>query len=131
MSQFAYLKVEDPNDPYIEFQRSYPLATLPDAPHRPTVLTTAPTSVHLSWQPGMDTGHSQLVSYRLEYFSPEWPANILGWTVIVDECDANHNNYKISGLKPDTYYMFAVRARNEFGYGPPSPASDLIKTSGN
>jgi hypothetical protein len=129
MSQFGFLKVEDPNDPYIEFQRSYPLATLPAAPHQPQILAVTSNSMQIAWQPSMHTGHSQLVSYRIEYFSPEWSRSALGWTIIVDEVDANENDYKVTGLKPDTFYMFVVRARNEFGYGAPSQVSELTKTT--
>ncbi len=35
----------------------------------------------------------------------------------------------MNNLQPDTYYTFVVRARNDQGHGPPSPASDLIRTA--
>jgi hypothetical protein len=73
-------------------------------------------------------GRSRILSYRIEYFSPEWPRNSLGWLVFADDIAAHTNFYTVNSLQSDTYYLFIIRARNEQGYGAPSPASELVKT---
>lgn len=36
--------------------------------------------------------------------------------------------HTVDGLKPDTTYVFIIRAENTEGFSSPSPASDSIKT---
>lgn len=124
----ALLKVEDPNDQSVEFKRNYDTTALPSSCGQPTVLSITSNSIQLTWQPSSYSGRSKLVAYRIEYFSPEWSRNSLGWVILVDDIPAHTNFYTVSSLQPDTYYLFIVRARNEQGYGPPSPVSDLVKT---
>jgi hypothetical protein len=125
----ALLTVENPNNQYVEFQRNYETTALPSAPAQPVIIHSTSNSVTLSWQPSSHSGHSPLVSYAIEYFSPEWPKTLPGWLVLVDNVPITASSYTIESLMPDTYYMFMIRARNSQGYGPPSQVSDLTKTS--
>jgi hypothetical protein len=83
--------------------------------------------VSLTWQASSHSGHSPLKSYTIEYYSPEWPKSLPGWHILAENIPAV-NSFIVENLQPDTYYMFMVRAKNEQGYGPPSQASDLVKT---
>lgn len=126
-STWAKLLIENPNNIHIRFQRNYDHSALPSAPSQPTSLTTTSTSVQLTWQPSSHTGHSKLVGFSIEYYSPEWSLNN-GWSMLTDNIPPLANFYTISDLIPDTYYMFIVRAKNEQGWGPPSQVSDLVRT---
>lgn len=123
----AFLNVENPNNQYAEFQRNYETTALPSAPTQPVILLATATSVSLSWQPSSHSGHSPLLSYTIEFFSPEWPESLPGWKIAAKNIPAI-SSYTIENLQPDTYYMFMVRARNTQGFGPPSQVSDLSKT---
>lgn len=123
----AYLNIENPNNQYVEFRRNYQATALPSAPTQPLILTTTTNSVSLSWQPSSHSGHSPIRSYVIEYFSPEWPKYLPGWTLLIDNI-LPINSYTVENLQSDTYYMFIVRARNDQGFGPPSQVSDLVKT---
>ena len=127
VSMSAYLSVENPNNQYVEFRRNYEATALPSAPTQPILLKITSNSVSLTWQASSHSGHSPIRSYAIEYFSPEWPKFLPGWTMLVDNISPI-NSYTVENLQPDTYYMFIVRARNDQGYGPPSQVSDLIKT---
>lgn len=124
----AQLTVENPNNQYVEFQRNHEATALPSAPAQPIVFKISSKSVSLSWQASSHSGHSPIRAYMLEYFSPEWPDTLPGWTVLSDEIPAHVNSFIVENLSPDTYYMFMVRARNDQGYGPPSQVSDLVRT---
>jgi hypothetical protein len=76
------LKVEDPNDPNVEFKRNYDSLALPSACGQPTVLTITSKTIQLTWQTSINFGRTKIISYRIEYFSPEWPRNSLGWVEI-------------------------------------------------
>lgn len=123
----AMLRVENPNNQYAEFQRNFETTVLPSAPTQPVILLTTATSVSLSWQASAHSGHSPLVSYTIEFFSPEWPQRLPGWVVVAKDLPTV-SSFTVEGLVPDTYYMFMIRAKNSQGYGPPSKVSDLTKT---
>jgi hypothetical protein len=103
---------------------------LPSAPTQPIVISTTSHSVRLAWQSSSHSGHSPLRSYTLEYYSPEWQRSLSpGWLVLADNIEPSSTSYTVENLLPDTYYMFAVRGRNDQGFGPSSATSDLVKTS--
>jgi len=126
-SMMASLTIENPNNQYAEFQRNFETTALPSAPAQPVILLTTSNSVSLSWQASSHSGHSPLVSYSIEYFSPQWPEHQPGWITAAKDL-AVVGSFTVENLQPDTFYMFMIRARNSQGYGPPSKVSDLIKT---
>ena len=63
----AYLNVENPNNQYAEFRRSYEATALPSAPTQPVVLATTSNSVIFSWPASSHSGHSPIRSYAIEY----------------------------------------------------------------
>lgn len=127
VSMPASLNVENPNNQYVEFQRNFDTTALPSAPSKPLILLATATSISLSWQPSSHSGHSPIVLYTIEYFSPEWPETHPGWVVVAENLPGV-SSFTVNNLQPDTYYMFLVRAKNMQGYGPPSQVSELTKT---
>jgi hypothetical protein len=128
-SRPGYLVVENPNNQYIQFQRNQEPTALPSAPTQPIVTSIGKRELQLTWQPSSHSGHSPIRSYSIEYYSPEWSKQSAGWLILAN--DIYSTNFKILNnnlLKPDTYYMFIVRARNDQGYGAPSQVSDIVKT---
>jgi len=51
-----------------------------------------------------------------------------GWAVAAS--DVTQTRCLLEHLRPNTSYMFLVRARNRHGLSLPSPVSDVITTSG-
>ena len=111
LSSPAELKVEDPNDPNIVFKRNFDLLALPYAPTQPTVLSITSDTILLTWQPNSYTGHSSLVSYRIEYYSPELSTHSLGWTVIADNIPSNKKH--IHNYKFTTGYVLHVYCKSK------------------
>lgn len=62
--------------------------------------------------------------YSVELFSPDLQQ---GWLVAADRIRVR--KYTVTGLRPDTTYVFIVRARNSYGLGRTSPISKAIKTT--
>lgn len=130
-SMEAYLLVENPNNPNVEFKRNQEISALPSAPTQPQIGKVTARSVTISWQFRSHTGHSLLVSYSIEYFSPEWSRNLPGWELLAENLSPLTNSFTVDNLLPDTYYTFIIRARNGHGFGSPSQRSDFVKTSRN
>lgn len=124
----SYLNVENPQNQFVEFQRNHLNSALPTAPGQPIILQVNTNSLTLSWQASAHSGHSPVRSFLIEYYSPEWPSLLPGWTILIEEIPVHITSYQITNLSPDTYYMFTVRAKNSQGFGPPSPVSDLVRT---
>lgn len=127
-SYVSYLNVENPQNQFVEFQRNHLSTVLPSAPTQPVIFKVTINSVTLSWQTGAQNGHLSISNFIIEYYSPEWPLSLPGWTVLIDDIPSNVFSYQINNLSADTYYIFTVRAKNFHGYGPPSPSSDFVRT---
>ncbi|XP_059470843.1 roundabout homolog 2-like isoform X3 [Neocloeon triangulifer] len=96
--------------------------TLPGAPNRPNVSNISDTSVLLNWKSG-SPGASPLVGFTVEVFSSELQS---GWSVAAHRVTGS--SIKITQLKPNTSYIFVIRAENSHGLSPPSPLSDRVHT---
>ncbi|XP_052804900.1 roundabout homolog 2-like isoform X2 [Mya arenaria] len=99
------------------------LTQLPPAPEKPVVSDVTNTSVRLSWLLVRITDNTPIMGYVVEYFeygsSQSWQS--------ADRLYVQ-KDVIITGLKPDTTYVFLVRAVNSYGTGGPSPLSDKIRT---
>nr|KAG5705527.1 hypothetical protein BaRGS_009180 [Batillaria attramentaria] len=104
------------------FHRMPKPSTFPDPPSKPVITGVTDTSVHISWQAERDLGKSPVTGYVLEYFSYELPE---GWVRVPDVIQTE--TYTVHNLKPETSYIFTVRAQNAFGISEPSPPSEAIK----
>ncbi|XP_064129163.1 roundabout homolog 2 isoform X1 [Loxodonta africana] len=102
--------------------KSYDLNDLPGPPSKPQVTDVTKNSVTLSWQPGTP-GTFPASAYVIEAFSQSVSNS---WQTV-----ANHVKttlYTVRGLRPNTIYLFMVRAINPQGLSDPSPMSDPVRT---
>ncbi|XP_050812267.1 roundabout homolog 2 isoform X12 [Gopherus flavomarginatus] len=102
--------------------KNYDLNDLPGPPSKPQVTDVTKNSVTLSWQPGTP-GNLPASAYIIEAFSQSVSNS---WQTV-----ANHVKttlYTLRGLRPNTIYLFMVRAINSQGLSDPSPMSDPVRT---
>uniref|UniRef100_A0A8C5TDN3 Roundabout guidance receptor 2 n=1 Tax=Malurus cyaneus samueli TaxID=2593467 RepID=A0A8C5TDN3_9PASS len=102
--------------------KSYDVNELPGPPSKPQVTDVTKNSVTLSWQPGTP-GSLPASAYIIEAFSQSVSNS---WQTV-----ANHVKstlYTVRGLRPNTIYLFMVRAINSQGLSDPSPMSDPVRT---
>ncbi|XP_020927055.1 roundabout homolog 2 isoform X13 [Sus scrofa] len=102
--------------------KNYDLNDLPGPPSKPQVTDVTKNSVTLSWQPGTP-GTLPASAYIIEAFSQSVSNS---WQTV-----ANHVKttlYTVRGLRPNTIYLFMVRAINPQGLSDPSAMSDPVRT---
>ncbi|XP_034971675.2 roundabout homolog 2 isoform X4 [Zootoca vivipara] len=102
--------------------RNYDSKDLPGPPSKPQVMDVTKNSVTLSWQPGTP-GNLPTSAYIIEAFSQSVSNS---WQTV-----ANHvktTPYIVRGLRPNTIYLFMVRAINSQGLSDPSTMSDPVRT---
>ena len=119
----ARLTVANPTNPNIQFHRLAGPGSYPSAPQRPRLASRNTTSVELTWRPGRQTGGSALQGYRVERYSPDTTD---GWVTAVTRVTAE--TVTVTGLRPDTTYVFGVRAENGQGLSPLSELSPPVHT---
>ncbi|CAN9511216.1 unnamed protein product [Ophioblennius macclurei] len=95
---------------------------LPGPPSKPQVTDVTKNSVSLSWQPGM-VGASPVSSFVIEAFSQSVSNS---WQTVADHVKTTQ--YTVKGLRPNTIYLFMVRAVNSQGLSDPSPMSEPVRT---
>ncbi|KAK1786496.1 hypothetical protein P4O66_018167 [Electrophorus voltai] len=95
---------------------------LPGPPSKPQVTDVTKSSVSLSWQAGL-VGASPVSSYVIEAFSQSVSNS---WQTVADHVKSTQ--YTIRGLRPNTIYLFMVRAVNAQGLSDPSPMSEPVRT---
>ncbi|XP_054455541.1 roundabout homolog 2 isoform X5 [Anoplopoma fimbria] len=95
---------------------------LPGPPSKPQVTDVTKNSVSLSWQPGM-AGASPVSSYVIEAFSQSVSNS---WQTVADHVKTTQ--FTVKGLRPNTIYLFMVRAVNSQGLSDPSPMSEPVRT---
>ena len=122
-SYSASLSVENPKNPNIIFHKTPDPATFPQAPTKPKIVDRRATSVTISWRRNTSIGRSPLIGYTIEYFSFDLET---GWVVAAHRVTSE--TYTVHNLKPDTSYVFLVRAENSDGLSHPSPVSERVRT---
>ena len=122
-SASARLTVANPQNPDVTLYRLSEPDTYPSAPQRPRVAERTESSVTLSWRPGEQMGASALLGYTVELYSPDSPA---GWVTAVRRLAAE--TVTVSALRPDSTYVFGVRAENGQGVSPLSELSVPVHT---
>ncbi|CDR00514.1 unnamed protein product [Oncorhynchus mykiss] len=93
-------------------------------PSKPDVTDVTKNSVSLSWQPGL-TGATPISSFVIEAFSQSVSNS---WQTVADHVKTTQ--YTVKGLRPNTIYLFMVRAVNTQGLSDPSPMSEPVRTQG-
>ena len=100
---------------------------VPPAPSKPTAAVTGGgTSVELNWTMQNDSGAPVTTwQYVKKAGGNAWEAS---WTTM-DGIDGSTTTFTVTGLSPNTSYLFKVRGVNITGPGAESPASDAVQTS--
>ncbi|XP_065216561.1 roundabout homolog 2 isoform X2 [Planococcus citri] len=112
--------------PTANIHRTPDPSKFPGPPGTPRILNVTNSSVSLSWtSPIPQNGVSPLIGYTVEYFSADLQT---GWVVAANRI--TNDTITITDLKPDTTYVFVVRAENSHGISIPSGASSVVRTLG-
>uniref|UniRef100_A0A1A8CBX9 Roundabout homolog 3 n=1 Tax=Nothobranchius kadleci TaxID=1051664 RepID=A0A1A8CBX9_NOTKA len=96
---------------------------LPGPPHKPIVTDVSKNSISLTWQPNAHEGGAAVTSYVIEAFSQSAGST---WQTVAEK--VKMETYTITGLLPNTVYLFIVRAVNTYGLSDPSPISEPVRT---
>uniref|UniRef100_A0A8C2IP18 Roundabout guidance receptor 3 n=1 Tax=Cyprinus carpio TaxID=7962 RepID=A0A8C2IP18_CYPCA len=96
---------------------------LPGPPQKPVVTDVTSNSVTLTWQPNPHEGGAAVTSYIIEAFSQSVGNT---WQTVADL--VRLEKHTVSGLYPNTIYLFIIRAVNPFGLSDPSPISEPVRT---
>ncbi|MCI4388353.1 hypothetical protein PGIGA_G00084740 [Pangasianodon gigas] len=95
---------------------------LPGPPSKPEVTDVTKGSVSLSWRPGSEDA-SLISAYVIEAFG-QLVSN--SWQTVADH--VKDTQYTVRELRPNTVYVFIVRAVNAQGVGDPSAMSEPVRT---
>ncbi|XP_073778999.1 uncharacterized protein isoform X2 [Danio rerio] len=96
---------------------------LPGPPLKPVVTDVTSSSVTLTWQPNPHEGGAAVTSYIIEAFSQSVGST---WQTVADL--VKQEKHTVSGLYPNTVYLFIIRAVNSYGLSDPSPISEPVRT---
>ena len=95
----------------------------PEPPTKVILLNATENTLTVMWQRSGSSGLSSHVGSILEYYSPDiknvWIE--AGRKILKD-------TFEVRNLRPNTRYVFVVRAENRHGIGQPSPISDEFST---
>ncbi|RLN60200.1 hypothetical protein BBJ29_001443 [Phytophthora kernoviae] len=95
----------------------------PAAPHILKVFPASSTSVIVTWDPVNDVG---VAKYQIQYAKDRLAA--MWWTVKPD-IDTDMLKFTVTGLLPNTTYLFRIRSGTEgAGWGPYSDSSERCRT---
>ncbi|XP_063273830.1 roundabout homolog 3 [Prinia subflava] len=96
---------------------------LPGPPSTPVVTNVTQSSVTLSWKGNKDSGVTDVTSYIVEAFSQAAGGP---WQTVAANVEGD--THTVTGLVPDTVYLFLVRAVNAYGLSDPSGVSEPVRT---
>uniref|UniRef100_A0A674PMJ8 Roundabout, axon guidance receptor, homolog 2 (Drosophila) n=1 Tax=Takifugu rubripes TaxID=31033 RepID=A0A674PMJ8_TAKRU len=119
----AFLEVKESGAAII--MKTHDENELPGPPSKPQVTDVTKNSVSLSWQPGL-VGASPVSSYVIEAFRFVSIAGSNSWQTVADHIKTTQ--FTVKGLRPNTIYLFMVRAVNSQGLSDPSPMSEPVRT---
>ncbi|XP_010780302.1 roundabout homolog 2-like isoform X2 [Notothenia coriiceps] len=101
---------------------SHNATALPGPPSKPQVTDVTKSSISLSWEPGPEAG-SPVSSYVIEAFGQSVSNS---WQTVADHVKTTE--FTVKDLRPNTVYLFIIRAVNAQGLGDPSPMSEPVRT---
>ncbi|XP_030394385.1 roundabout homolog 3 isoform X2 [Gopherus evgoodei] len=96
---------------------------LPGPPSVPLVTDVTKNSVTLVWKPSPQRGGAAATTYIIEAFSQSAGST---WQTVAD--NVRVEKHTVSGLNPNTIYLFLIRATNAYGLSDPSPVSEPVRT---
>uniref|UniRef100_A0A674N2K0 Roundabout guidance receptor 2 n=1 Tax=Takifugu rubripes TaxID=31033 RepID=A0A674N2K0_TAKRU len=91
---------------------------IPGPPSKPEVTDVTKSSISLSWEQGPEVG-SPVSAYVIEAFGNSWQT-------VADHVKTAE--FTVKDLRPNTVYLFIIRAVNAQGLGDPSPMSEPVRT---
>ncbi|XP_019667047.2 roundabout homolog 3 isoform X2 [Felis catus] len=97
-------------------------STPPGPPSQPLVTEITKNSITLTWKPNPQAG-ATVTSYVIEAFS-QAAGNT--WRTVADGVQLE--THTVSGLQPNTIYLFLVRAVGAWGLSEPSAVSEPVRT---
>ncbi|CAG9818894.1 unnamed protein product [Phaedon cochleariae] len=109
----------------VPLHRSPDPSTFPIAPCTPRILNATESSISVAWDYQEDNDGS-FVGYTVEYWSPDLQT---GWVIAGHRIQ--HPYMVVHELKPDSSYVFIVRAENAHGLSAASFVSDTARTLAN
>ncbi|RZB39359.1 muscle M-line assembly protein unc-89-like [Asbolus verrucosus] len=98
------------------------LGTTPDEPDSPEAAQISTTEIFLTWKQPRFDGNSPVLCYSLEYKLAEET----DWVKKADNID--HEFYLLTGLAPNSGYMFRLAARNVIGWSDFGVPTGIITT---
>ncbi|XP_035391761.1 roundabout homolog 2-like [Electrophorus electricus] len=116
----AFLDVRESAEPVDS--ASHNATALPGPPSKPEVTDVTKSSVSLSWRPRPEDA-SLVSSYVIEAFG-QLVSN--SWQTVADHVKSTA--YTVEELRPNTVYLFIIRAVNARGVGDPSVMSEPVRT---
>ncbi|XP_075586883.1 roundabout homolog 2 isoform X2 [Dermatophagoides farinae] len=126
----ARLSVESPRNPNINFSKMPHPTMFPEAPTKPSIVNVTETSITLRWQRSTSISNSGSsaathLGTTIEAYSPDFRNQ--GWFSVANRIVADI--FTVKNLRPNTRYIFYVRAQNIHGMGLPSDVSDEVHTT--
>ncbi|XP_062870656.1 roundabout homolog 2-like [Trichomycterus rosablanca] len=117
----AFLDIKDPTE-LTDSTVSHNATSVLGSPSKPEVTDVTKNSVSLSWDSGSEDASSTSF-YVIEAFG-QLVSN--SWQTVADHVKSTQ--YTVRDLRPNTVYVFIVRAVNAQGVGDPSAMSDPVRT---
>uniref|UniRef100_S4RZ80 Roundabout, axon guidance receptor, homolog 2 (Drosophila) n=1 Tax=Petromyzon marinus TaxID=7757 RepID=S4RZ80_PETMA len=100
-------------------------SSLAAPPSKPRVTDVTKNTVTLSWQLPEPSGPSPILYYIIEAFRDSQSVST-SWQTVATH--VTRDAFTLRGLRPNTIYLFIVRAANAHGLSDPSPVSDPVRT---
>ncbi|CAO1323968.1 unnamed protein product [Diamesa serratosioi] len=117
----AFLRLESPTNPNIQFFRAPDSSAYPGQPGKPQIIEKSDSSVTLSWIRSNAIGSSSLLGYTVEIFGRN---STEGWTQVAHRIQ--NTTYEVTGLTVGISYYFVVRAENSHGMSGSSQLSEPV-----
>ena len=111
----------------------FKIFSAPEKPQRIAFQILAPTSLQVNWGEPPET-NGQIVQYQIQYGfvdQNEILANGDGELKIIELPSGHQRSVLLEELRPDIEYLYAVRAKNEWGWGPFRKARLAIQMKGS
>ncbi|RXG73455.1 Roundabout-like protein 2 [Armadillidium vulgare] len=124
------LAVASPTNPNVAFFKMPSDTALPEPPPDVSILSINDTSATLGWRRGRP-GASPILGYSVQMWSPDLRGPWQSATTSPVSPPAMPVGVVVTGLTPDSRYVFVVRASNSHGLSRPSEVTPMTRTSGS
>lgn len=121
------LTVAKPTNPNVAFFKMPNEGALPEPPGNVMVQLINSTTLTLGWRRGR-SGSSSVLGYTVQMWSPDLKGQWTTATTKPAPSAAMPVSVIVTGLKPNTRYIFTVRASNSHGLSRPSDTTHIVRT---